>query len=470
MRQLQQLIERLVSRINVGLKELEVDVQPYISATADFEKMLNYYASYVVTSKHPLMLRFINSNISGSYFLGKCKVNRSVVYKCDVRGDELKRKGEKGYCSKNLPLLEDEGISIHDSFLFKTLVHSKSHNLSCPENFFIRNTLASDFSNIHGATLDNCYLGAFSTVDHMSMHTCTVGEFAYVQTEELFHRPIKPGTIWISKEPFSFRYIYPEEILRKYVALDDFSRPYGKLIDFVDQRKGDFERLFELVNVAALKTPQSSVLNRFALIKGKTRIGENVLICQGAYLENATMGNGSNAQENTYIINSVLSGYNVTAHGAKIIHSNLGTKIFVAFNSFLNGKEDAPLTIGNNCIVMPHTIIDADEPITIPEGHLIWGYIGDSKDLATNTVALKDLKKIKGTLAIGDMRFEGEGKVFVKAFQDRFEHILELNGAYYDKGKYSGHAQSDQSASFNMIQPYRTGPKRGLYPTITIEP
>ena len=47
---------------------------------------------------------------------------------------------------------------------------------------------------------------------------------------------------------------------------------------------------------------------------------------------------------------------------------------------------------------------------------------------------------------------------------------LELNGAYYAKGRNRGHAQSDQSASFNMIQPYRTGPNRGIYPTITIEP
>lgn len=470
MKQFQQLIDRLISRINESLQDLNIDVESYIYNTTNYDKMLNYYASYVVTSKHPLKLKFINSNLSGSYFLGKCTVNQSVVYKSDVRGDELKRKGDKTYCAKDLPLLEDEGINIRDSFLFKTLIHSKSHNLGCPEDFYIRNTCAADFANIHGATLDSCFLGAFSTVDHMSLHSCSVGEFAYVQSEELFHRPIAPGTIWVSKDQFSFRYIYPSAILKKYISLDERDRPVGILKDFVDQRKADFERLFELVNVAALQTPQSSVLNRFALIKGKTRIGENVLICQGAYLENAIMGVGSNAQENTYIINSKLSGRNVTAHGAKIVYSILGTKIFVAFNSFLNGKKNAHITIGKDSIVMPHTIIDAEEAIDIPENHLVWGYIGSKADLQTNTLPLSELMKVNGPLALGAMRFEGDGSAFVKAFRDRLEHILELNGAYYDNGKNSGHAQSDQSASFNMIQPYRTGPKRGLYPTISIEP
>jgi carbonic anhydrase/acetyltransferase-like protein (isoleucine patch superfamily) len=469
MKQLLLLIDRISSRVNANLREFDFDVEPFINASTNLSKLHNFYASYAVTSKHPLKLQFSNSNIAGSYFLGKCLVNRSVVYKSDVRGDELKRKGEIIYCSKELPLAEDEIITIRDSFLFKTLIHNKSHNLETPEEFFIRNTVAGHFSNIHGSTMEGCYLGVFATVDLMALHSCIVGDFSYIQAEELFHRAIKPGTVWIANEEFSFQYNYPEDILKRYVALDETFKPVGKLIDFVESRKTDFDRLFEQISMDIIDIPQSSTVNRFALIKGETRIGKNVLICQRSYLENAEMGIGSNAQENTYIINSKLSGYDVTAHGAKIINSSLGKKIFVAFNCFLNGKSTAKIKIGQNCIIMPHTIIDANEPITIPEGHLVWGFIGSQENLRENSISLKDLEN-SNELALGNMVFHGDGKAFVNAFKERFEHILELNGAYYAKGKNRGHAQSDQSASFNMIQPYRTGPNRGIYPTISIEP
>lgn len=471
MKAILQLVDRIVSRVNANLEEFDFDVEPFVCAAVNQvkTKMLGHYASYAVTSKHPLMLKFSNSNIAGSYFLGKCLVNRSVVYKSDVRGDELKRKGEIIYCSKELPLVEDELITIRDSFLFRTLIHSKSHNLETPEEFFIRNTVACHFSNIHGSTMEGCYLGVFATVDHMSLHSCIIGDFSYVQAEELFHRAIKPGTVWIANEAFSFQYTYTEEVLRRYVGLDEDRRPVGLLIDFVEGRKGDFERLFAQVNIDAFDTPQSSTVNRFALIKGKTRIGKNVLICQRAYLENAEMGIGSNAQENTYIINSKLSGYNITAHGAKIINSTLGENIFVAFNCFLNGKADARIEIGAGCIIMPHTIIDATEPVIIPENHLVWGFIGSQGDIATNAMPLDELED-RAEVVIGNMAFHGDGKAFVNGFKKRIEHILELNGAYFAKGKNRGHAQSDQSASFNMIQPYRTGSNRGIYPTITIEP
>lgn len=469
MKQLLLLIDRISSRVNVNLQEFNFNVEPFINASADLTKMLNYYASYAVTAKHPLKLKFANSNVAGSYFLGQCLVNRSVVYKSDIRGDELKRKGEKMYCAKELPLVEDEIITIKDSFLFRTLIHSKSHNMETPEEFFIRNTVAAHFSNIHGATLEGCYLGVFATVDHMSLHSCIVGDFSYVQAEELFHRAIKSGTVWIANESFSFQYVYPGEILKKYVCLDQSYKPTGLLIDFVENRKVDFDRLFEKLKLEAVDMPQSSTVNRFALIKGKTQIGENVLICQRAYLENAEMGIGSNAQENTYIIHSKLAGYDVTAHGAKIIHAALGEKIFVAFNSYLNGKAHAKITIGEECIIMPHTIIDASEAITIPPRHLVWGFIGCQDDLTLNSISLEALAQ-SSQLAMGNMVFHGDGKAFVQAFKTRFEHILELNGAYYSKGKNKGHAQSDQSASFNMIQPYRTGPNRGIYPTIAIEP
>lgn len=68
------------------------------------------------------------------------------------------------------------------------------------------------------------------------------------------------------------------------------------------------------------------------------------------------------------------------------------------------------------------------------------------------------------------MIFRGSGAAFVKGFQDRVEHILEANGAYFDGSRNRGHAQRAQNISFNLIQPYTEGILKGLYPTIDISP
>jgi len=47
---------------------------------------------------------------------------------------------------------------------------------------------------------------------------------------------------------------------------------------------------------------------------------------------------------------SFLGGLNITAHGGKVIHARMGRETFVGFNSFLNGKPDAVINIGEGCI------------------------------------------------------------------------------------------------------------------------
>ncbi|MDY6810768.1 MAG: hypothetical protein SW127_17395, partial [Actinomycetota bacterium] len=39
------------------------------------------------------------------------------------------------------------------------------------------------------------------------------------------------------------------------------------------------------------------------------------------------LGKGANAQEQCYIINSHLEGFDITAHGAKIIEADLGKNV-----------------------------------------------------------------------------------------------------------------------------------------------
>lgn len=470
MDQLKQLNDRIIRRVNVNLDEFDFDTEAFVTNALEYDKMLKFYAFYGITSRHPIYFHFKNSNIAGSYFLGKCYVGRSAIYKSDVRGDELKRKGDKIRYKREIPLVEDERITIRDSLLYKTLVHSNSHNLESPEEFSIQNTISAHYVNIHGSTLQGCFLGPFSTVDLMNLHSCIVGEFSYVQAGELFHRKIDPGTVWIRNENFEFKYKFKKDILDNFVGVNAQQQPRGIIYDFVKEREQDYEKLFDVMNLAPIEAPRNSAVNRYAVVKGKKHIGENVLVAQRAFLDNAVMGDGSNAQENTYIINSYLAGKCITAHGGKIIHADIGYETFVGFNSFLNGKANARIDIGEGCIVMPHTIIDPEQPIKIPDEHLIWGFIRSVDDLKTHTISLDDLAEIRDTLRIGKMVFSGKGSVFIETFKQRIYQILLANGALYHEGENRGHAQDDQNISFNIIQPYRTGDLNGLYPSIRIKP
>lgn len=470
MNQLRQLSDRIINRVNANLSEFEFDTQSFISSSLDHEKMIKFYAFYGITSRHPLYFHFKNSNIAGSYFLGKCHVGRSAIYKSDIRGDELKRKGDRIRSAKNIPLVDDEIIVIEDSLLYKTLVHNNSHNPESPEKFGIRNTVSAHYSSIHGSTLEGCFLGPFSTVDLMNLHSCIIGNFSYVQAGELFHRKINPGTIWLRTQNFEFKYKFQKEILERFVGVNKNYQPRGSIYDFVSEREQHYEKLFDVMNLEPLETPPSSTVNRYAVVRGKIEIGKNVLVAQRAFLEDSFIGDGSNAQENSYIVNSTLAGLNVTTHGGKLIYANIGSETYIGFNAFLNGKMDAPIDIGDRCIVMPHTIIDSDVSIKIPKDHLVWGYIGSRNDIESHTIALDDLAEVRNVLEIGGMRFAGNGSVFIDAFQRRINQVLLANGALFSNGENQGHAQDGQSISFNIIQPYTTGQREGLYPSIRIKP
>jgi carbonic anhydrase/acetyltransferase-like protein (isoleucine patch superfamily) len=299
-----------------------------------------------------------------------------------------------------------------------------------------------------------------------------MGAFAYVQVGEIGHLNIAPGTIWVrSPGSFNFLYRFPLDPLKAYIRHLPGQAPGGLIVDFIEARKADFQRLFSVVDVASpIGVPANASLDRYAVVKPKTHIGDNVLVAQRAFLENAWMGKGANAQENCYIINSRLSGFNVTAHGAKIIEADLGETVFVGFNSFLRGRPGSRLTIGKESIIMPHTIIDTDEALTIPAGSLVWGLVRNAAELTQNSITLKEMSKIATRFNRGNLFFEGNGATFVTGFQDRIHHILESNGAFYDGKNQRGHAQRNQNISFNTIQPYPGGELEGLYPSIFIKP
>jgi len=472
MKALQALFERIVQRVNINLRELGIDVRPYVDDLIPFQQLTKFYAFYGITPHHALDLQFRNASLAGSYFLGKCCATNSILYKTDIRGDELKKKGDVyHYKPFDIAVSEDEAIRIRDSMLVKTLVHNFSHDPETLENFFITNTVSLHYANIHGSPTDGSYLGPFATVDLTTMNDCVIGAFSYIQAGEIGHLDIEPGTVWVrSPEQFNFFYRYPQEKLRPYINFEAGRTPRGVLMDFVEQRKEAFQHVFDRVNLEPVVVPDTTSLDRFAVIKPKTVIRDNVLVAQRAYLENAYLGKGANAQENCYIINSRLEGNNVTAHGGKIVEADLEPKVFVGFNSFLHGRPGSRLTIGRECVIMPHTIIDIQQPLMIPPGHLVWGLITRQADLATNSIPLETLANVKDSLCIGGMHFEGDGERFVNAFRDRIHHILEANGAFFDGTDHKGHAQKNQNISFNTIQPYPEGKLKGLYPTIIIQP
>ncbi|MGD9249586.1 MAG: transferase [Desulfobacterales bacterium] len=472
MKALQNLFDRIVQRVNINLRELEYDVKPFVKDLIPFDQLTKFYAFYGITPHHPLDFQFRHSNLAGSYFLGKCRATSSILYKSDIRGDELKKMGDVlHYKNFQITVSKDEGIRIEDSFLIKTLVHNYSHDPETLEEFFITNTLSTQYANIHGSPTDGSFLGPFATVDLTTMNDCVIGTFSYVQAGEINHLDIEPGTVWVrSPGHFNFLYRYPLDKLGHYIHFAAGQPPQGLLIDFVEDRKEAFQRVFERVNIDPVSVPHSASLDRFAVLKPKTHISDNVLVAQRAFLQNAWLGKGANAQENCYIINSRLEGNNVTAHGAKIIEADLAPNVFVGFNSFLRGRPECRLSIGQECVIMPHTIIDIRTPLTIPPGHLVWGFVSSQAELEANSISLKALSKISDRLTQGRMCFEGSGAGFVAAFRDRIHHILEANGAFYDGMKNKGHAQKNQNISFNTIQPYPDGELQGLYPTIIIRP
>jgi len=473
MKELERLFDRIIQRVNVNLREHDYDVDPFVKNLISPDKMAKFYAFYGITPHHPLNYQFKHSNLAGSHFLGKCQVTNSLLYKSDIRGDELKKKGDLfQYQDFEIPVDADEEIEIEESFLIKTLVHCFSHDPETLERFFIRDTISTHYANIHGSPMEGSFLGPFSTIDLTTMRDSVIGAFSYIQAGEVNHLKIDPGTVWVrNPDEFNFLYRYPLNKLNHYLNFIAGRPPQGFIMDFVENRKEAFQRVFDVVNIEqSIPIPDSASLDRYAVIKPKTHIGENVLVSQRAYLQNAWLGKGANAQEQCYIINSRLEGFDITAHGAKIIEADLGKTVFVGFNSFLRGRPDSRLTIGQDTIVMPHTIIDIKKPLTIPPGHLVWGLITNPKELEANSIALKDLSKINDGLMKGNMSFEGNGAVFVNGFRERIHHILEANGAFFDGKKNRGHAQKNQNISFNTIQPYPDGELQGLYPAIVIQP
>ena len=473
MERLNALLTRITGHVNSELRDQGLDVAPYVRPLVSPDQVDKYYAFYGISSQHPLKLYFEHSSLAGSYFLGPCRISDSILYHADLRGDELKHKGDTfTHQGTAIVIREDESIQVQDSCLVRTLVHNFSHDPESLEAFTIAKTCAAPYANIHGAPTQGSFLGACSTVDLTTVHQSVIGHYAYVQTEGVARTTIPPGTVWIrSKDKFDFRYCFPADVLDRYIAHRPDQAPGGIMFDFMEEKEGAFLREFDqLPHDRRTGLPEGTSVDTHAVVSGANELQDNVLIAQRAYIENAYLGKGSNAQEHCYVIDSRLEGNNVTAHGAKIIHARLGHNVFVGFNSFLRGNTACPLTIGAGSIVMPHTIVDLSSPVTIAPETLIWGYITCAEDLATHSAPIETIARSNTRIERGNMVLEGDGAILIAALEARIHHILEANGAFFDGVGNAGHAQHHRRIAYSTIQPYPDGPLEGLFPTIEILP
>lgn len=472
MREFDTMIDRIIDRVNINLRKHSFDVGPYVRGLATVPTGKQSFACYGLSTHYPIHFTFVNTSLTGSYFLGKCNASYSVVLRSDIRGDELKRKGAAWECKGiRIPLHHDEMIIIRDSFLDTTLVHNYSHDPENPEEFLIRNTVSMPYANIHGAPTEGSFIGAFGTVDQTITHNSIIGPFAYVNCGEIRDENVSAGTIWLKNSDWEFRYTFDPEVLDQYVRHEPGKNAEGLLVDFTLPWDDAFADVFASGGrTEEIPEGDGSFVSRYAVMRGDTAVGGNVLVSQRSCLVNAKLGRGSNAQEKCFILNSTLGDYCVTAHGARLENTTIGSRVFTGFNAFLRGSTEAPLCVGDNSIIMPHTIIDLEEAVNIPANSLIWGHIRTAADLAENTCDIDLFAASESGYCRGKLSFQGDSRLFVQGMRHRIQHILEENGAFADGPTGLGHAQLSQFITFNIIQPYGRGDAEGMYPTIDIRP
>ncbi|MCK7505455.1 MAG: hypothetical protein MZV70_16150 [Desulfobacterales bacterium] len=157
-----------------------------------------------------------------------------------------------------MTLDQDEVISISDSLLVKTLVHNRSHDPENPEIFLIKNSAACPFANIHGSPLEGSFLGAFATADLTTLHGCIVGPFAYVQVGELWHERsrARPDLDQSGRRPSISATGFPQEVARGlHPRRARSSCRQGRFMEFLNARKEDFRRVFDVVHLEPVCRP-----------------------------------------------------------------------------------------------------------------------------------------------------------------------------------------------------------------------
>lgn len=151
---------------------------------------------------------------------------------------------------------------------------------------------------------------------------------------------------------------------------------------------------------------------------------------------------------------------------ARIANVETGRDVTVGLDSLLRGTQDAPVSIGEGCLILPHTIVDSSErgkrKLEIPPGRLVWGHITGAEDLAGNSLPLEAFWGDDLSIELGAMRFQGSGKSFLAEMRG--------DGSSPDRPSPFGSTSCSElsAVSFCVIQPYPEGDLEGFAPTISL--
>jgi carbonic anhydrase/acetyltransferase-like protein (isoleucine patch superfamily) len=465
---LAQLRRRIIQRLNIALRHLDYDSSVHAPALLLATPDAALPAAYIVSPRHPLDLRCSNAALTGSTFLGSCRIKDSIVSSSIIRGDELLA-----------PLADDQPttepptsthIDIAGCFLDQTLVFGHSSDPNDPERYVLHNTLALPHCLIQSAPTIGCLLGPVTTLDHTCARSCIIGSYSYIQAGNITRMHIPPGTVWIRKgQRFNFLYRFPPDRLRRYIWHTPGNAPQGMIPEALwQQRQASSHGLDRGNDRLGQAMPASSFLDRQATILATSLIMDNVLVCRHAVLSSTSLGRGCTVLENC-LLDHVRCGENaIIGQGAKVFDADIDSMVMVGGNTLLRGRAGSRLNIGTDCIIAPHTIIDSDSPLTVPPAHLVWGLSTDQDELASNSLALEELDRVGCALTRERLYFEGDGSALIKHFTDQRHHLLLNTGAFSDGTRHRGQAQDDQHLSRNTVQPFQFGERQGMYPTMTI--
>ena len=90
MKEIKRLVDHFADRVNINLREASFDIGSYIRKRIPSYWFARFYALHAFTPHRPVHFRLGKLCFAGSYFLGRCRVEHSILCKSHVRGDELK--------------------------------------------------------------------------------------------------------------------------------------------------------------------------------------------------------------------------------------------------------------------------------------------------------------------------------------------------------------------------------------------
>ncbi len=283
----------------------------------------------------------------------------------------------------------------------------------------IKNSTAQKGALYHGIVGDNVNLGAFGVIDLANATNVTIGCRGYLWQKNVSDTALNDGDVRIKFNDFEFNHTIAggnKDILEKYNEKQ------------LDIREKYHSALHEENTCTFLETGEDCHTDDYACLEGEIGVGQNANITPHAVVINSKLGFGSNAQENTILINTVFGDRVIGAHGATILNGKVGDNSLMMFNVYSdNASYGANTVLGANSI---HDFSGLNEKVELEGGRLYFGYATNKEEAIENSVTFDEIKTMPG------------GQDFVEGLVNRMNNsILKGNGADYVPGGEPGLAQ-----------------------------